>query len=112
MKKFKALGELGKYLYKQGKEYYKSGGKKQKDIVKESGVSRATAKADIKSEIKRKVFRNKKPSDFIPRAGRKGYSGTVKAKISDDKSKYYSDLRRFNEGVTDRDPRKGRKFRK
>ena len=104
-KKFKALGQLGKYLYKQGKEYYKSGGKKQKDIVKESGVTRATAKADIKSEIKRKAFRNKKPSDFIPRAGRKGYSGTVGPKTSIEKLKYQSDLRRFREGIG-RDPRK------
>tara|TARA_E500000305_G_scaffold102443_1_gene97134 strand:- start:95 stop:424 length:330 start_codon:yes stop_codon:yes gene_type:complete len=106
-KKFKALGQLGKYLYKQGKEYYKSGGKKQKDIVKESGVSRATAKADIKSEIKRKAFRNKKPSDFIPRIGGKGFGG-VKDKFSAKKlkqSKYQSDLRRFNEGYG-RDPRK------
>ena len=106
-KKFKALGQLGKYLYKQGKEYYKSGGKKQKDIVKESGVSRSTAKADIKSEIKRKAFRNKKPSDFIPRISGKGFGG-VKDKFSDKKlkqSKYQSDLRRFNEGYG-RDPRK------
>ena len=107
MKKFEALGQLGKYLYKQGKEYYKSGGKKQKDIVKESGVSRATAKADIKSEIKRKAFRNKKPSDFIPRAGRKGYVGGAD-KFDEKKlkqSKYQSDLRRFNEGYG-KDPRK------
>ena len=107
MKKFKALGELGKYLYKQGKEYYKSGGKKQKDIVKESGVSRATAKADIKSEIKRKAFRNKKPSDFIPRAGRKGYVGGAD-KFDEKKlkqSQYQQRLRRYSEGYGS-DPRK------
>ena len=62
---------------------------------------------DIKYEIKRRAFRNKKPSDFIPRVGGgKGYSGSVKAKITTNKSKYHSDLRRFNEGLTDRDPRK------
>ena len=74
--------------------------------MSESKVSKTIAKGDIKSEIKKRAFRNKKPSDFIPRAGRKGYSGTVKAKITPEKSKYYSDLRRFNEGLTDRDPRK------
>lgn len=64
-KKFKALGQLGKHIYFTGKDYFKSGGKKTKDIMKESSVSRETAKADIKSEIKRKVFRGgKKPSDF------------------------------------------------
>lgn len=106
-KKFKALGSLGKHLFKTAKDYYKSGGKKTKDIVSESKVSKTIAKGDIKSEIKRRAFRNKKPSDFIPRVGGgKGYSGTVKAKITTDKSKYHSDLRRFNEGLTDRDPRK------
>jgi translation initiation factor IF-3 len=64
-KKFKALGQLGKYLYNQGKDYYKAGGKKTKDIMKESNVSKEVAKSDIKSEIKRKFIRGgKKPSDF------------------------------------------------
>ena len=98
--------KLGKHLFNTAKSYYKSGGKKTSEIVKESGVSKTTAKADIKSEIKRKAFpKGTKPSDFIPRAGRKGYTGTVKAKISDKQSKYQSDLRRFNEGYG-RDPRK------
>ena len=66
-KKFKVLGQLGKHIYSTGKEYFKSGGKKTKDIMKESNVSRETAKADIKSEIKRKAFKNKRPSDFIPK---------------------------------------------
>jgi virulence-associated protein VapD len=104
-RKFKLLGQLGKYLYNQGKDYYKSGGKKTKDIIKESKVSKNIAKADIKSEIKRRAFRNKKPSDFIPRTGIKGLSGTVKSKITTKQSKYQSDLRRFNEGFG-RDPRK------
>ena len=64
-KKFKVLGQLGKHIYNTGKDYYKSGGKKTKDIMKESNVSKEIAKSDIKSEIKRKVFRGgKKPSDF------------------------------------------------
>ena len=58
------IGKLGSHLFNVSKSYYKSGGKKTKDIMKESGVSKETAKADIKSEIKRKAFRNKKPSDF------------------------------------------------
>ena len=66
-KKFKALGSLGKYLYNQGKDYFKSGGKKTKDIMSESKISRDVAKADIKSEIRRKAFRKKRPSDFIPK---------------------------------------------
>ena len=106
-KKYLELGKLGYAFLKETKNYLKSGGKKQKDIVKESGVSRSTAKADIKSEIKRKAFRNKKPSDFIPRAGRKGYVGGAD-KFDEKKlkqSKYQSDLRRFNEGYG-RDPRK------
>ncbi len=69
-KKFKLIGSLGKHLYDTGKDYFKSGGKKTKDIMKESKVSKETAKADIKSEIKRKAFKDKKPTDFIPR-GRK-----------------------------------------
>ena len=64
-KKYKALGQLGKHLYNVGKDYFKSGGKKTQEIMKESGVTRDIAKADIKSEIKRKAFRGgKKPSDF------------------------------------------------
>jgi translation initiation factor IF-3 len=62
---------LGKHLFKTAKNYYKSGGKKQKDIMKESKVSRSIAKGDIQSEIKRKAFpRGKKPSDFIPKGKR------------------------------------------
>ena len=105
-KKFEALGQLGKHLFNTAKKYYKGGGKKQKDIMKESNVTKSIAKGDIKDEIKRRAFpKGTKPADFIPRAGRRGYVGTVKAKISVDKSKYYSDLRRFNEGIG-RDPRK------
>ena len=64
-KRFKALGVLGSHLFTTGKNYFKAGGKKTKDIMKESNVSKETAKADIKSEIKRKAFRGgKKPSDF------------------------------------------------
>ena len=64
-KKFKVLGQLGKHIFSTGKDYFKSGGKKTKDIMKESGVSRDIAKSDIKSEIKRKAFLGgKKPSDF------------------------------------------------
>lgn len=66
-KKFKALGQLGSHILKTAKDYYKAGGKKTTDIMKESKVSRDVAKSDIKFEIKRKAFRNKKPSDFIPK---------------------------------------------
>lgn len=66
-KKLKALGALGKHILDTTKTYYKSGGKKTKDIMSESKVSRTVAKADIKSEIKRRAFRNKRPSDFIPK---------------------------------------------
>jgi hypothetical protein len=65
-KRFKALGMLGSHLFTSGKNYFKSGGKKTKDIMRESSISRESAKADIKSEIKRKAFPRggKKPSDF------------------------------------------------
>ena len=65
-KKFQVLGAVGAHLFKTGKHYFKSGGKKTKEIMAESGVSREVAKADIKSEIKRKAFPRggKKPSDF------------------------------------------------
>jgi len=64
-KRFKALGILGAHVFNTGKNYFKAGGKKTKDIMRESNVSKEIAKADIKSEIKRKVFRGgKKPSDF------------------------------------------------
>ena len=97
---------VGKHLYKTAKNYFKGGGKKTKDIMAESNVSKSIAKGDIKDEIKRRAFpKGTRPADFIPRAGRKGYAGTVKAKISDKQSKYQSDLRRFNEGYG-RDPRK------
>ena len=61
---------IGKHLFNTAKKYYKSGGKKQKDIMKESNVTRSIAKSDIKHEIKSRAFpRGTKPSDFIP--GRK-----------------------------------------
>ena len=64
-KKYLELGKLGYAFLKETKNYLKSGGKKQKDIVKESNVTRDIAKGDIKSEIRRRVFSgNKKPSDF------------------------------------------------
>ena len=52
-KKFKALGQLGSHVLKTAKDYYKAGGKKTTDIMKESKVSRDVAKSDIKFEIKR-----------------------------------------------------------
>jgi len=57
---------LGKHLFDTAKGYYKSGGKKTKDIMTESNVSKSIAKGDIKSEIKRRAFPRggKKPSDF------------------------------------------------
>ena len=58
--------KLGKHLFDTAKSYYKSGGKKTKDIMTESNVSKSIAKGDIKSEIKRRAFPRggKKPSDF------------------------------------------------
>ena len=56
MKKFIILGKLGKHLFDTGKNYYKAGGKKTKTIMAESNVTKEVAKADIKDEIKRKVF--------------------------------------------------------
>ena len=46
--------------------YFKGGGKKTKTIMTESNVTKEVAKADIKSEIKRKAFPRggKRPSDF------------------------------------------------
>jgi len=59
---------IGKHLFNTAKKYYKSGGKKQKDIMKESNVTKSIAKGDIKDEIKRKAFpKGTKPSDFIPK---------------------------------------------
>ena len=61
---------IGKHLYNTAKAYYKGGGKKQKDIMKESNVSKSIAKGDIKDEIKRRAFpKGTRPTDFIP--GRK-----------------------------------------
>ncbi len=37
------------------KAYRKSGGKKTSDIVKDSNVSRSTAKSDVKSGIRREI---------------------------------------------------------
>ncbi len=96
------------------KKLYPGNKAKQKEYTEtynsaKTHMTHSSADSYARGEVRRKF---NKPSDSIPKAGRKGYVGTVKAKISDDKSKYYSDLRRFNEGVTDRDPRKGRKFRK
>jgi len=64
--KFKVLGKLGSHLFTTGKNYFKSGGKKTKDIMVESNVTKEVAKADIKSAIKGKAFPRggKKPSDF------------------------------------------------
>jgi hypothetical protein len=66
MKKFQTLGKLGSHLFNTGKNYFKGGGKTTKTIMTESNVSKEVAKADIKSEIKRKAFPRggKKPSDF------------------------------------------------
>ena len=60
------LHDLGKHIFNTGKDYYKSGGKKTTTIMSESNVTKEVAKADIKSEIKRKAFPRggKKPSDF------------------------------------------------
>ena len=67
-KKYLELGKLGYAFLKETKKYIKSGGKKQKDIMKESNVARDVAKSDIKSEIKRSVYSGgKKPSDFYPK---------------------------------------------
>ena len=65
-KKFMILGKLGKHLFNTGKNYYKAGGKKTKTIMAESNVTKEVAKADIKSEIKRKAFPRggKRTSDF------------------------------------------------
>ena len=65
-KKFQALGKLGSHLFTTGKNYFKGGGKTTKTIMAESNVTKEVAKADIKSEIKRKAFPRggKKPSDF------------------------------------------------
>jgi|TARA_R100001440_G_scaffold13633_2_gene23528 uncharacterized protein YcnI len=64
-KKYFELGKLGFEFFKKTKEYYRQGGKKTKDIMDESGVTKEIAKSDIKSDIKRRVFRGgKKPSDF------------------------------------------------
>ena len=64
-KKYIELGKLGLEFLKKTKQYYKQGGKKTKDIMSESGVTKEIAKSDIKSDIKRRVFgRHKRPSDF------------------------------------------------
>jgi len=65
-KKFKVLGKLGSHLFTTGKNYFKAGGKKTKDIMTESNVTKEVAKGDIKSAIKAKAFPRggKKPSDF------------------------------------------------
>jgi hypothetical protein len=63
---------IGKHLFKTAKNYFREGNKKTKDIVRESKVSRTTAKADIKDAIKGKAFpKGTKPSDFIPGRGRR-----------------------------------------
>jgi hypothetical protein len=59
---------VGKHLYKTAKNYFKGGGKKTKDIMAESNVSKSIAKGDIKDEIKRRAFpKGTRPSDFIPK---------------------------------------------
>ena len=60
-KKLMFLKETGKLLSKEIREAYKSyrnsapKGKKVSDIVKDSKVSRSTAKADVKSGISREL---------------------------------------------------------
>ena len=53
-------------IYGVSKNYFKGGGKTTKTIMTESNVTKEVAKADIKSEIKRKAFPRggKRPSDF------------------------------------------------
>jgi len=61
MKKLKFLNEVRKVVNKEIKDAYKSyrtsapKGKKTADIVKDSKVTRAVAKADVKSGISREL---------------------------------------------------------
>ena len=92
-KSFLIGGLLSKTIKGAYKAHRSSGGKKVTDIMKQSNVSKGTAKSDVKSELKR-IIGSKKTLAMIGRDNLKNKSGTVFRKLRKQKQQEVRNLQK------------------
>jgi hypothetical protein len=90
-KKMLIGGLVTKNIMKAFREYIKSGSRRTSQIVKESGVSRAAAKADVKSGLRDRL-KSKRTTAMVQRDSLKNKTGTFNRMQRNKKQKEVREL--------------------